>query len=894
MEYQENDILARTKNQAFVGFSQPGPSSYFPAPGPCSILPPLKRLLSIFLSAISQTWAFQTPDPIGAARRAMSDGLYDVAALRLGSALDSNDVPPADKPAITLLLAENLVRSARYGQASLLLSQESLQDLPATPFWKAQALAGQGEFTEAIELLLPLSKDPTHPLRSEAAFTASSLLLSLDRDQQALDVLQPFSESEYPQLGADSTLRRVRILLDLGRLPDARSLLFSIGDIPDRFAETASLLAGYLAFAEGDAAASDAKFSEILAMPGAGSVATRNLAIFGKADALAARNENPAAIELLLTHLHNNPETASLPPVFDRIIAWLPPAIPSVDDPLLRRLAAWLPTTTPPGDGFINSDPDTASSAWPRASPLPTDLQLHAQYTRALALRRVNDPAAREEANQLLLRLPLLAPGHPLARRGLLQLARWDLQAGSPSRAFHILEILSAPDVPPDVKGEAAFLLATASFDSGDPARAATWFDQAASSLPGPSREAAALNAAYSRLSFGSSDPVTIQNVDPETALRLNTTLALERALVEKDPAKARTLLEQFLEENPNHPRSHEARLAITEAALAAAPPDLQLAREQLNILSAAPHPPAPGLPPRIALARLRIADLSGNSGETIPLAKLLVETFPDAAAASEATLILGRNQFRTGDYNDARLSLEKLAGAEPGSQRAQAALLLAARAAALGATARSREEALVLFDRAITDDGPLRTLARLEKARLLIDLDRLPDAITLLSSAYEATSPDDPSRLPTGLLLAEAIYAQGDEKPESLSKALEIYDDLLDLSAGSPAKYFRLQYLRGLTLEKLPDPSIPGSTRLGEALSAYYSVLDRPTDPPPPEWEWFERAGFRALYLLENAARWKAAISLARKIASFNGPRAGEAATRARQLRLKHMIWED
>jgi hypothetical protein len=44
----------------------------------------------------------------------------------------------------------------------------------------------------------------------------------------------------------------------------------------------------------------------------------------------------------------------------------------------------------------------------------------------------------------------------------------------------------------------------------------------------------------------------------------------------------------------------------------------------------------------------------------------------------------------------------------------------------------------------------------------------------------------------------------------------------------------------------------------------------------------------------LEKAGRWPAAIACAKKIASFNGPRAEEATTRASQLQLKHMIWED
>ena len=70
--------------------------------------------------------------------------------------------------------------------------------------------------------------------------------------------------------------------------------------------------------------------------------------------------------------------------------------------------------------------------------------------------------------------------------------------------------------------------------------------------------------------------------------------------------------------------------------------------------------------------------------------------------------------------------------------------------------------------------------------------------------------------------------------------------------------------------------------------------MIDRPTDAPPAEWEWFERSCFRLLTMLEAEEDWKAAIAIAGRIASFGGPRAEEAATRARQLRLKHMIWED
>jgi hypothetical protein len=65
-------------------------------------------------------------------------------------------------------------------------------------------------------------------------------------------------------------------------------------------------------------------------------------------------------------------------------------------------------------------------------------------------------------------------------------------------------------------------------------------------------------------------------------------------------------------------------------------------------------------------------------------------------------------------------------------------------------------------------------------------------------------------------------------------------------------------------------------------------------SDSPPPEWEYFELCGRRALALLEKAGRWQAAITVARKIASFKGPQAEKFAADASRIQLEQMIYED
>jgi len=365
----------------------------------------------------------------------------------------------------------------------------------------------------------------------------------------------------------------------------------------------------------------------------------------------------------------------------------------------------------------------------------------------------------------------------------------------------------------------------------------------------------------------------------------------LERALCATDPAARRAALEEFLAAHPTHPRVAEARLSAAEAALATPEADLSFARAQLDTLRAESGTSLE-TNARCAAIALRIADLDQNPDAAITTAKDVLARFPGQPVAEDATLVLGRKWFETRNYNDARMVLEKFAASCDSPDRAQAAWLLAARSAALVPTAQSRREALILLDKVIDAHLSLSPVAKLEKGRLLIDLNRLTEAEVFLSTWFSSQQPGHPLYLPSGLLLGEAIYAQGSQRADSLVAALAIYDQLLAQVHPPSADFNRIQYLRGRTLEQLADPSDPSRQREKQAFSAYYSVLESP--PPPPEWHYFELCGFRALAMLEKSSRWQAAVACARKIASFQGPRAKEAFDRAEQIQLQQMIWED
>ncbi len=831
---------------------------------------------------------------ISAAERAMENDLWDVATSKLERAAEEPNLSPETSARINIMLAESFIRSNQPNKALTLLDQPLLAELPETPFWRGLALAGIGRFGEAVESLSLVTAQPTHPFIREAVLTTASLQLSLGRSDKSIETLKLLQSSSKLSDRIESSIHRMEILIDLGQFENARALYPSDQEIPKDLQPTAKFIDATLTLAEGKPDRAATLFTELLENPEGQSVTRYNLAAIGKADALTAQDKPELATQSLLTFIDENPSSSSLEPMFRRIIDSFPEKILSADHPTLNQLKEWHPATPPSGTGLINTPPSDTTGAWPHPNAEISDLAVFALHASAIGLHKIGKPEAQNEARRNMQRILLLAPQHFLAPKSIFILAKWHLEAGEPDQAFALLEALRQTTKSSSIRGEAAFIDAKIAYDLGQKDLATSLFDEAALLLSGENQKRALLNAALSRLNEANASTLLIQTEDPVVAAQLNIELELEKALSQRDPEQARRDLDAFLTTHPKHPRAIEARVAIIEAAISTNPPDLSLARAQLETIKASDQSPTPDISARLSMAELRILEAQEKPEETIALAKQIITKFPNTRQESETLLILGKALYKSGSYNDARLIFEKIAKTNPGSQRAQAALLLAARSAALGATSQSREEALTLFDQTIAIDGPLRSLAILEKARLYIDLNRIPTAIETLSAAYEKISPDDPSRLPTGLLLAEAIYAKGDSDPESLLKSLEIYDQLIKQSANNPAQFFRIQYLRGLTLEKLPNPENLSENRLGDALEAYFSVLDRPIDPAPPEWEWFERSGFRALTLLENAERWQAAIAIAEKIATFGGPRAEEASTRARQLRLKHMIWED
>jgi len=831
-------------------------------------------------------------DSLQLGREAMASQVWEIAANHFRNVLQWSDLEEQQRATVTLLLAEALIRDGKAADALSLLDQSHMSSHPETPFWRGQALAASGRFADAVDILKQLIAQPagtSSPHRVEAGLTVGSLELALGQPEEALKSLSLSAEGlKGPDL-VHTRLRQIAILIDLGRIAEARELMPTADQTDPALRAYAAYLEAGLLLREQRHEEAAARYQSLVESPQHLTLRQSHSTWIGWADALLASGKREQAADLLLDYIQKYPDSTQLEEVFKRLLIAIPDQ-PILSDPILERLSQWISNPEPPTSGLIPTSECHAVSAWPHPTE-SSDLTAFSLYTRAAGLHRLGNPESSHQARLMLTRLRLEYPTHFLATRALLMLAQWDLEANRMDRAHHLLSTLRETATSPLIKGRAAFLQARSIARSGGkPADVAELYQESAELLKGIEADTARFNAALIHLIQG--DPAPGPEDKPIVNPELAANLQLERALALEDPTQRQIAIEGFLLEHPGHPRMAEARVNAAETALLGSPPDLSSARAQIEALEADPEAHANVDPARVALAKLRIEDLAGEADKAIAAARILISDFPASEEAIEASFILGGNLFETGNSNDARIVFEKLAGSLKDPHRAQSAWLLAARSAALIPTSQSRQEALGLFDRCLTIDGPLQSLAKLERARLMIDIGLLTEAGDFLKPWFETLKPEDPLHLAVGLLLGEAVYAQGNLNPESLPQALAIYDGLLTTVANPSPEFDQIQYLRGLTLEQLPDPEIPDLKRDKEALIAYYSVLER--RQAPAHWEYFESCGFRALALLERARRWPAAIACAKKIASFGGPRAEEAAARANQIQLKYMIWED
>lgn len=816
--------------------------------------------------------------------------LWEIAAFHYERSLQDGKLEPEQSTRAAIGLAEAWIRAGKSAEALDLLEQSISSRHPEQPFWKGQALAASGRIADAITQLAPLVKKPDIPHRFETATSLANLQLAIGQTDAALATLAELENSIDASQAPDLLLCEVEILIDAKKIAHARKRLASVESFPEKFQARAKLLNAHLTLAENQHSVAAGLFKTLIDQPQGLNFRQFHSAAVGLADALNGSDGPAAALAFMISFIGEHPNSPQLAALFQRIGNMLPEK-PLADDPILVQISQWISNDDIVPTGLVPTDEATCTAAWPSAKPRE-EIIAYSIFTRALALDRNGSTAALAESRRLTNRLRAEFSDHPLANRALLMIAKRDLAAGAYDKAAHTLTILRENSSLAQERGEAAFLEAMEAYKKGETGPAAKLFEQAAKDLENENSNNARFNSLVALTmdeKQGASSLTTIANIK-EPALADD--IKLERAMAAKPSPEKTQALAEFISQNPQHPRANEARIAAAHAALDQSPPDLTRAQNSLDELAKQADTPQAVTPAQLAWLKLRISSAARDLPAVIANANALLTEFPADPVAGDAALLLGRAHFESRSYNDARLVLEKLAATSADPSRAQAAWLLAAQSAALVQTPQSRQEALILFKKASESDSPLASVARLEMARLMIDMNQAEEAINLLRPWFSSLPKNDPIYQTCGLLLGDALQALSLTRPDALTDALGIYDLLLANTDKKSPHFNRLQYLRGRILEQITDkPDSPGKNEQ-EALRAYYSVLE--TSETPTEWNYFELCGFRALTLCEKAQRWPAAIACARKIASFKGPRADEAKQRAEQIRLKNMIWED
>ena len=832
-----------------------------------------------------------TPPAFQEGLDALSASLWEIAAVRFETALATPDLDPKARPEILLRLAETRIRNGEPDAALKLLADPALAALPELPFWKAQALAAAGQFNDALVLLdeKATAADALH--FREALFTRAALKRALGDLPGAVEALNLLIKDRNAATALRARLQTAAILLDLG---DAEKALTATPPPTARMtpvqAVEADLLRARAQLEKGEHQAAAAIFAALLQKEDPAFKAVQHDAAVGLARAQLAAGNREAATDGLLAFIEQQRTSPRIGQAFPVLLDCLA-SKPTEDDVILTRLREWCPP--PPLKSPIGiTMGDDAASAWPTSAAEPDELGTQSLYHLALGLRREGSDESKARARQALTRLRIEYPAHPLAERALLETSRWDLADGRKEQAAAALAALEGSSSAPTLRAEASLSAASTAFTAGDFALAAGELEKASALLDGDARRDVSLNQAVARLAMGDLPGFQTLAAAGAKDISLVIDLALERALFltsRRDPG-AMAALDRFILDHPSHPRLPEARLAAAHAALDAIPPDPAFAKAQLDNLSESQA--AELSPATLALAKIRLATREKRHADAAALSESFLKALPEDPRSPEIQFELGQAFFENGDYNKARLELEKFATAHPESPAAAPALLRAARAAVLVATPEAKVESLILFDKIIAAKGDLADAARLEKARVLDH----PQAAKELLPWFQSMKKDHPLRLIAGLHLCDALYNSAGTDSGPMQQALAIYEDLLaGLAADSPER-FKIQYYRGRVLEQLPDPKNPSEKRLQEALDVYFSVLQAAAKQAPADWQWVDMCGVRARTLLENQQRWEAAIAIAEQHAKLHGTSklAKDAADRAKVLKLEHFIFDE
>ncbi|MGJ8726441.1 MAG: tetratricopeptide repeat protein [Roseibacillus sp.] len=796
----------------------------------------------------------QSQPTLDSAQNALAESLPEVAVARTERYLASNpNIEGEEKTAALLLLGESYLRTNQSAKALETLGKVPDSAASARNYWQGMALAHQKEYQESLEKLS--SVESRHPLYSHALFNSLELRISQNESALAFDLLTKLRTSHPEFLPSQLTLLEAQLYLTIGEPNKARTTLLTLEkEAPPSPAR--KLLAGKIELAALQPESALKAFDEALTPEAPARV--KILALLGKCDAQLQTSAFEDALDSILLLLKTD-ESENLQSLAANRLELLVKTATSKEN-LVAPLTTFAKPSTLGEDGNLLSPQ-----------------KLLACY----ALSRISEPARSRELLQLI---TTLSPEGELSAQAHLQLGKLAWENGDSNGALASLQDAqnAAPGSPFALK--ALDLSARIKTKAGDLTSALALFEEA-SQHPNPRfAEQALLNQALLTLATTPDAPLlaVVSQLESEEA---KVSLELERALAlaHEKKTSARVALQDFLFQHPDHPRTAQARLALTDILLSEQQPDFDLIDIQLASLPQ-------GLERSLSRQRFRIhhelGTITGDWTQAKSNGERHRKDFPQAEDDPYFLLRLGESYYRNGDFNQSRILYSKVASLPDAGELVELALYYYALSNLEIPTPAATTQALDTLDDLIKRAGPLASWARLTKARTqLKDLGRAQECLETLEGI-----PGDPGDQPEPALLSAQAYrdlAAGD--PELAQKAVSIYRRLLDDPRTSYPLSNQIHYQLSRTYSESGQPNL--------AIDPCLSVVDlenRAPDETEVEWEYYYRCGFEAIDILLEAQHNRAALLLARKLAQTKGPSADEAKERARQIQLEHQLFED
>ena len=784
------------------------------------------------------------------AERALADRVPAVAIRTLETLLSSKSLSVPDRDAARLKLAEALLAAGRHQDALSAIDAAGLAS-PEARLLRAHSLAGSGRWAEALPEYQKLASPPEALL--PAALGEAESFQALGQLERAIPVLETVVR-KHPEL-TSAQLRLASLFVEVRQLANARALLARINPTTPHDSKWAKYVEGKLLLAEDHPAPALALFQELVNDQ---IQLSENLlvgATLGITEVLRVTRGSEEADDVVERYIHRHPDSALLEIMF-RAIDSLYSTQVGRDEDRLQRWAQREPARRAALALFYVARLQVRDRKYEKA---------------ALSLKKFVDTYGTH---------PLL-PHAEIMRANLFSAKRQFTEAVS------ALEAAARRASSDDLRAEIELRTGLVHAQAGEFLLAGNLFDLAAKRSP-KLREIAVYDGALAALN--QQNPTRflelyreLSSAFPESAFRSE--LVFEEGLLEArhDNPRAATTIARFIEHFPQHPRNAEARLALAELEFQSGN-----AAAAERLLQVAMQVPAPReLNDQARFLEIVLSDKAAgrDDARTIELARAFLNQRSNSPLVPDVRMKLGEVYFRSSDFPSAETEFTTLVRETPQSVHAEAALFFGGQAAMKTMNTGSAERALQLFDQVVKREGRLKLYARQQQAIVQTAMGKEAEAIKLYDIIL-AAQPPAVADLRFAALAGKAhnLALLGRKVPAQSEAALAVYDELASAEGVTASWRNQALYKKAKLLEQLG--------RSSDSIVAYYDVLDRGTDEGR-EFFWFYKAGADLAGKFEAQDQLKSAIALYEKMASVNGPQATDFKKRAKELRLKHFIWE-